>query len=65
MNRIFGKKKVAGPAPSLDDAAKGIGGRVDAMETKIESLDKELRLYKDKIKKHPVWRPKSSCKSVP
>lgn len=51
MNRIFGKKKVAGPAPSLDDAAKGIGGRVDAMETKIESLDRELRMYKDKIKK--------------
>jgi charged multivesicular body protein 5 len=51
MNRIFGKKKVAGPAPSLEDAAKGLGGRVDAMEAKIDSLEKELRVYKDKIKK--------------
>lgn len=51
MNRIFGKKKVAGPAPSLDDAAKGLGGRVDQMDTKIAGLEDELRVYKDKIKK--------------
>lgn len=51
MNRIFGKKKVAGPAPSLDDAAKGLGGRVDAMDGKIAALEDELRVYKDKIKK--------------
>eukprot|EP00545_Synedropsis_sp_CCMP1620_P007679 CAMPEP_0119011910 /NCGR_PEP_ID=MMETSP1176-20130426/5960_1 /TAXON_ID=265551 /ORGANISM="Synedropsis recta cf, Strain CCMP1620" /LENGTH=219 /DNA_ID=CAMNT_0006964787 /DNA_START=268 /DNA_END=927 /DNA_ORIENTATION=+ len=51
MNRIFGKKKVAGPAPSLDDAAKGLGNRVDAMDDKIGKLENELKVYKDKIKK--------------
>lgn len=51
MNRIFGKKKVAGPAPSLDDAAKGLGTRVDAMDVKIGQLENELKVYKDKIKK--------------
>lgn len=52
MNRIFGKKKAPGPpAPSLQDASQGIGGRVDAMDVKINQLEKELRIYKDKIKK--------------
>jgi charged multivesicular body protein 5 len=51
MNRIFGKKKQEGPAPSLDDASKGINGRIDGMDAKIEALEKELRAYKDKIKK--------------
>jgi len=51
MRRVFGKKKEEGPAPSLDDASKGIGGRIGGMEQKIESLENELRGYKDKIKK--------------
>jgi len=51
MRRVFGKKKVEGPAPSLDDASSGIGGRVTEMDKKIESLENELRGYKDKIKK--------------
>mmetsp|Transcript_1307 Transcript_1307/g.1985 ORF Transcript_1307/g.1985 Transcript_1307/m.1985 type:complete len:221 (+) Transcript_1307:156-818(+) len=52
MNRIFGKKKAAGPPPpSLQDASQGIGNRVEAMDTKISQLEKELKVYKDKIKK--------------
>jgi charged multivesicular body protein 5 len=52
MNRVFGKKKAPGPPPpSLTEASSGIGGRMSAVDTKIESLDKELRGYKDKIKK--------------
>lgn len=52
MNRVFGKKKAPGPPPpSLDHASAGIGGRIDNMDAKIDSLDKELKLYKDKIKK--------------
>lgn len=52
MNRVFGKKKttVAPPAPSLQDASSGVGGRVEAIDAKIASLDKELKAYKDKIK---------------
>jgi charged multivesicular body protein 5 len=51
MNRIFGKKKAPAPAPSLDDASKGLGGRIEGMDAKIADLEKELRVYKDKIKK--------------
>jgi len=51
MKRVFGKKKVEGPAPSLDTASSSIGGRVTGMDQKIESLEGELRGYKDKIKK--------------
>ena len=51
MRRVFGKKKEEGPAPSLDDASSGLGGRIDGMEKKIDALEVELRGYKDKIKK--------------
>jgi len=51
MRRVFGKKKAEAPAPSLDDASKGIGGRISGMDEKINSLEAELRGYKDKIKK--------------
>ena len=51
MRRVFGKKKAEGPAPSLEDASKGLGGRMDQMDAKIASLENELRGYKDKIKK--------------
>mmetsp|Transcript_43201 Transcript_43201/g.49032 ORF Transcript_43201/g.49032 Transcript_43201/m.49032 type:complete len:220 (+) Transcript_43201:116-775(+) len=52
MNRIFGKKKEAGPSPpSLQEASTGIGNRVEAMDVKINQLEKELKVFKDKIKK--------------
>lgn len=52
MDRIFGKKKKAGPpAPGLTDTSAGLGGRVDEMDKKIAGLEQELRVYKDKIKK--------------
>jgi len=51
MKRVFGKKKVAAPAPSLEDASKGIGTRIDGMDAKIQACENELRAYKDKIKK--------------
>jgi prefoldin subunit 5 len=50
MNRVFGKKKATGPAPSLDDAASGINARIDGMDGKIDGLEKELRDFKNKIK---------------
>lgn len=51
MRRVFGKKKAAAPAPSLDEASSGLGGRLDSMDKKIADLETELRGYKDKIKK--------------
>lgn len=51
MNRVFGKKKAAAPAPSLDDASAGLGSRIDGMDAKIEGCEKELKKYKDQIKR--------------
>ena len=51
MKRVFGKKKQSAPAPSLDDASKGLNGRIDQMDSKIADLENELRVFKDKIKK--------------
>lgn len=51
MNRVFGKKKAEAPAPSLDQASAGIGGRIDGMDKKIADLEAELKAYKDKLKK--------------
>jgi len=50
MNRVFGKKKAAKPAPSLDEASAGLGSRAGQLETKISALDKELRGYKEKLR---------------
>ena len=50
MRRVFGKKKAEAPAPTLEDASKGLGGRIDQMDAKIASLENELRVFKDKIK---------------
>ena len=51
MRRVFGKKKASAPAPSLEQASGGLGGRIDEIDKKINSLESELRGYKDKIKK--------------
>jgi len=53
MNRVFGKKKASAsfaPSPSLSDASTGMDGRIQAMDVKINTLDKELLLYRDKMK---------------
>jgi charged multivesicular body protein 5 len=51
MNRVFGKKKSTGPAPSLDEASAGLGNRIEGMDQKIADLEAELKVHKDKIKK--------------
>mmetsp|Transcript_1002 Transcript_1002/g.2026 ORF Transcript_1002/g.2026 Transcript_1002/m.2026 type:complete len:218 (+) Transcript_1002:212-865(+) len=51
MDRIFGKKKQAAPAPGLGETSAGLGGRVDEMDQKIAGLEQELRVYKEKIKR--------------
>ena len=53
MNRVFGKKKASAssaPAPSLSDASTGMDGWMQAMDVKINTLDKELMLFRDKMK---------------
>ena len=51
MNRVFGRKKAPGPPPpSLNDASQGVGNRMESMDAKIAQLDKELKVYKDKLK---------------
>lgn len=50
MKRVFGKKKESAPAPSLDEASDGLGKRTEHMDAKIMALEKELKVYKDKMK---------------
>ncbi|KAL3795222.1 hypothetical protein HJC23_008307 [Cyclotella cryptica] len=51
MNRVFGKKKAPGPPPpSLGDASSGVGSQIEGLDAKIAQLDKELKLYRDKLK---------------
>jgi len=51
MKRVFGRKKAAGPPPpSLNDASAGLGTRTEHLDTKIATLDKELRGYKEKLR---------------
>ncbi len=51
MKRVFGKKKVTPPPPSLNDATGRVDERVKAIDDKIASLDKELLKYKAVLKK--------------
>ena len=50
MNRVFGKKKAPGPPPpALGEVSGTMGAQIDNIESKISKLDKELKVYKDKI----------------
>jgi charged multivesicular body protein 5 len=65
MQRIFGKSKAKPPQqppPSLDDASKSVGERVEQLDAKIATLDKELRAYHDKMKSTPNEAARESIK---
>jgi charged multivesicular body protein 5 len=65
MQRIFGKSKAKPPQqppPSLDDASKSVGERVEQLDAKIATLDKELRAYHDKMKSTPNAAARESIK---
>jgi charged multivesicular body protein 5 len=51
MQRIFGKKKEEGPAPSLADAGGRVDARVKGLDDKIKALDQELLRYKTALQK--------------
>ncbi|CAN0014268.1 unnamed protein product [Discosporangium mesarthrocarpum] len=51
MNRVFGKKKQAVPAPSLEDAGGRVDERVGKLDAKIKGLDAELVRYKTALSK--------------
>ena len=51
MNRVFGKKKAPGPPPpTLNDASSSISSQIDTLDSRILQLDKELKVYRDKLK---------------
>ena len=51
MKRFFGSKKEEGPpAPTLEQASTGIGGRVTVLDDKIKVLEAELRVHKEKLR---------------
>jgi charged multivesicular body protein 5 len=61
MNRVFGKKKAPGPPPpSLNDASSGVSSQIDTLDGRISQLDKELKLYRDKLKAATNASTKSS-----
>ncbi|CAF0869115.1 unnamed protein product [Brachionus calyciflorus] len=51
MNRIFGSRKPAAPAPNLNDCIANIDNRGESIEKKIQKLDQEIAKYTDQMKK--------------
>ncbi|KAI3438934.1 hypothetical protein D9Q98_001348 [Chlorella vulgaris] len=51
MKRLFGAKKVAVPAPTMDQAVDKLNTRGDTMDEKIRKLDEQLAKHRDIIKK--------------
>jgi charged multivesicular body protein 5 len=49
MNRFFGAKKEVAPPPSLEDATQKMGGRIEALDAKIRSLDQQLLEYQHQL----------------
>ncbi len=49
MFRLFGKKKEAAPAPTLDDASANISTRVNDIDLKLKGMDEELLKYKKQM----------------
>lgn len=49
MNRLFGKAKAKEPAPTLDDASKGLQTRSDSIEDRVKKCDEELLKYKQQL----------------
>ncbi|KAJ4452410.1 putative Vacuolar protein sorting-associated protein 60.1 [Paratrimastix pyriformis] len=50
INRLFGSKKAAGPAPTLDDVSQKLGSRQDSLQERIQKLDQELIRLRDRMK---------------
>ncbi|PSC76394.1 charged multivesicular body 5-like isoform B [Micractinium conductrix] len=51
MKRIFGAKKEAKPAPTMDEAVDKLNTRGDSLDEKIRKLDEQLAKHRDIIKK--------------
>lgn len=51
MNRIFGRGKAKGPAPSLTDCITSVDSRGESVEKKINILDNDLKKYREQMKK--------------
>jgi charged multivesicular body protein 5 len=62
MNRFFGTKKAAPPKANLSDAMKSTDTRVEALDGKINKLDKELLKYKEQMSKMRDGPAKNSIK---
>jgi charged multivesicular body protein 5 len=51
MKRLFGQKKDAAPAPTLDDANSRLGNRGDSIDTRCKKIVEELLKLKQQIAK--------------
>lgn len=51
MRRLFGAKKAAPPAPSIEETTTNLNARGDSLNEKIKKLDAEMARYRDQLKK--------------
>ncbi|XP_034934257.1 charged multivesicular body protein 5 [Chelonus insularis] len=63
MNRLFGRAKPKEPGPSLADCISGVDSRADTAEKKIQTLDLELKKYKDQMVKMRDGPAKNAVKA--
>ncbi|XP_023025080.1 vacuolar protein sorting 60 [Leptinotarsa decemlineata] len=63
MNRLFGKEKAKEPAPSISDAIAGVDQRAEAVEKKINSLENDLRKFRDQLSKMREGPGKNAVKA--
>ncbi|XP_050431986.1 charged multivesicular body protein 5 [Adelges cooleyi] len=62
MNRLFGKPKDKALPPDMTEVIKGVDGRAESIEQKINRLDVELKKLKDQMSKMREGPAKNSLK---
>lgn len=62
MNRIFGRGKAKEPPPDMNEVIKGVDGRAETVEKKVQRLEGELKKYKDQMAKMREGPAKNNVK---
>lgn len=62
MNRLFGRGKPKEPPPNINDCITSVDSRAEGIDKKIQTLDNELRKYKDQMAKMREGPSKNAVK---